>query len=394
MMKKYFLITFVFASLLLISSAFAESSLTISYQVLDSEVRPGGETTVFLTLTNPSKAEAVRNIRLYISSGPYVVPSENYLEMGNLAASASQQTSIKIKINSTASSTISYLAVKANYFTDSTSQESTVNIPITVKRISILQISNARYREKIIESGNTVKLLFDLINNGDGSAKDVRISLNQTGKLFVTDTGEAFLPEIKPSGLETLSFILTIDPSVSIGTYSIPVFLTYSDETKTSTYSVVKYIGLTVSGSYNFIVALDSQDVIVSGGTGSATIKIANAGTQDAQFLSIKVLESEDFEQVTPSIAYVGKLSSGEYDTEKFTIKTNKLNNPGTYPIPLQLDYKDSYGNSYKETFDVNMRISSQEELAKKSFFPFLIVIIILIIVLIVWIVFKLMKKK
>lgn len=395
-MKKYLVLSAFLASLILFMSvSIAAGSITITSQVLDSSVRPGGETTVFLTLTNPSVTASVTSVRLYISPGPYVTPSVSYAEIGGLDASASQQTSLTLKINSTAPSTTSYITATVTYYTDSIQRETTVNIPIAIKRIPILQLEKVAYTPNTIEPGNTVTLSIDLKNDGDGSAKDVKVSLNQTAKMFIVKgSPETFIDEISPKSSATISFILTMDPSVSIGTYSIPLSLSYSDEIKTSNYSSTKYIGLTITGKYNFVSALDSQDIIGPGKTGTITVKLANAGTQDAQFSTLTVIGSDYFESITPSVAYIGKISSDDYDTEKFTVKAIGSANPGNYPIQFQLDYKDSYGKSYNETFETNVRISSKEELPKASFPPFLILVLIIIIALAVFFVFKIRRKK
>ncbi len=395
-MKKYLVLSAFLASLILFMSAsIAAGSITITSQVLDSSVRPGGETTVFLTLTNPSATASVTSIKLYISSGPYIISSVSYAEIGGLDASASQQTSLTLKINSAAPSTTSYITAKVTYYTDSTQRETTANIPITIKRIPILQLEKVAYTPNIIEPGNTVTLNIDLKNDGDGSAKDVKVNLNQTAKMFIVKgSPETFIYEISSNNAATISFVLTIDPSISIGTYSIPISLSYSDEIKTSNYSSTKYIGLAITGKYNFVFALDSQDIIVPGKTGFITIKIANAGTQDAQFSTLMVIGSDYFESITPSVAYIGKISSDDYDTEKFTVKAIDSANPGNYPIQFQLEYKDSYGKPYNETYEINVEISSKEELPRASFSPFLILGLILIIALVVFLVFKIRKKK
>jgi hypothetical protein len=394
-MKKYLVLAAFLSLLLFVNVSMAAGSITITSQVLDSSVRPGGETTVFLTLTNPSTTASVTSVRLYILPGPYIISSVSYAEIGGLDASASQQTSLTLKIDSAAPSTTSYITTKVTYYTDSIQRETTANIPVTIKRIPILQLEQVTYTPNIIEPGNTVTLSIDLKNDGDGSAKDVKVSLNQTAKIFIVKgSPETFIDEITSKNAATISFVLTIDPSISIGTYSIPISLSYSDETKTSSYSSTKYIGLTITGKYNFVFALDSQDVIVPGKTGTITVKAANAGTQDAQFSTLTVIGSDYFESITPSVAYIGKISSDDYDTEKFTVKASDSAKPGNYPIQFQLEYKDSYGKSYNETFETNVRISSKEELPKASFSPFLILGLVLIIALVVFLVFKIIRKK
>ena len=138
-MKKYFLTLAILLSMVFfVNSEVAAGSVTLTSQVLDSSVRPGGETTIFLTLANPSTTSAVSNVKLSISPGPYILPSTNYIEIGGLDISSSQQTSITAKISDNAVSTTSYIKVKVSYYVGTTQYESNVNVPITIRRIPSL----------------------------------------------------------------------------------------------------------------------------------------------------------------------------------------------------------------------------------------------------------------
>lgn len=392
-----YLLTLLFITLVLIvNSSVATGSLTIASQVLDSTVRPEGETTVFLTLTNPSTTTAVRNIKLYILPGPHITPSSTYLEMGSLDATASQQTSLTVQVSSAATSMTSYITVKATYYTDSTQYQTTVNIPITIKRIPVLQVAEVQYIPSLIEPGNRVNLNFNLKNVGDSPAKDVKVVLNQTTQKFIVEgSPEAFINFIEPKESASVSFNLVIDPSVDIGIYSIPISLTYFDETKTTNYSATKYIGLTVSGKYNFIV-IPSQSVVAPGKKGTVDLEVANAGTQEALYLTVKILSSYPIEVIQPT-RYVGNLKSDDYDIQEFTFKVDERASPGTYPLKLELTYKDPYGKTYNETSQVDIVVSSTKEFAAsdgKGLSPATIVITILVLGAIIYFGYKKFRKK
>ncbi len=396
-MKKYLIFpAFLISIIFLTSLAMSAGSVTITSQVLDSTVRPGGETTVFLTVANPSTTTSVTTIGLYIFPGPYITPSINYVEIGGLDASSSQQTSLTVKVDSSAVSTTSYIKVKASYYSGTTQYETNVNVPITIRRIPILQLENVNYVPAEIEPGNSVLVGFDLKNEGDGSAKDVRITLSQTTKNFIVEgSAEKFIDAVSPKQSAPISFNLVIDPSVSIGTFSIPVSLTYLDETKGVNYSTTKYIGLTVSGKYNFIIT-KTQDAIAPGKTGKASLEIANGGSQEALYLTLKVLPSDPL-SVPQSEIYLGNLKSDEFDTQDFSLKVDKDASPGVYPLNLQLLYKDAFGNSYDKTYNADITVSSLKEFeqANKGKLPtYVIFIIIFILVIIAYIVYKRLKKR
>src|SRR4030042_2729784 len=151
-MKKLFLALIVLISLVFFTtSAMAAGSVTLTSQVLDSTVRPGGATTIFLTLTNPSTTASVGSVKLSISPGPYIKPSTNYIEIGGLDISSSQQTSLTIKVDSNAVSTTSYIKVTVSYYVGTTQYESTINVPVTITRIPILQVTDVHYMPALIE---------------------------------------------------------------------------------------------------------------------------------------------------------------------------------------------------------------------------------------------------
>jgi len=397
-MKKYLLLASFLVFVLITSSlAFAvEGSLTITWQVLDATLRPGGETTVLLTLTNPSTV-GVRTIELFISSGSYVTPSTTHMEIGGLDGGESQQTSLIVNVDSTAISTTSYLKIKTTYYGDSTKKETIINIPIKIRRVPILQIENVNYTPSLIEPGNIVQLSFDLTNNGDGSAKDISIILNQIEKVFVTELEEVFVSEIKSRQKTQISFTLMIDPSVAIGTYSIPVSLKYLDETKTENYSSTKYIGLAISGKYNFVVTLESQSIVAENTQGTATLKIANAGTQEARFLTVKVLSSDPLIDISPKSIYIGNLKSDDYETEEFNFKVDEFTSSAFYPLNLELDYKDLYGQTYTERYEVDIKVSSTHEfsVAHQTRIPWYVIGIVgLFAIVFIYYVYRRLRKK
>jgi len=320
-----------------------------------------------------------------------------YQEIGGLGASSSQQTSLTVKISSSAVSTTSHITVRVSYYSDSTQKETIITIPIRIRRVPILQVTNVKYDVSPIEPGSTVLLSFDLVNNGDGSAKDVRIVLNQSDLFTVIESREIFINEIKAKRSENVSFLLTINPSASIGTYSVPLSLLFLDETKIESYSDIKYIGLVIAGQYNFIVTLESQSVVASGTRGTATIKIANAGTQDAQFLTVKVLPSDPLVEISPESIYIGSVKSDDYETEDFIFKVDRTTSSGLHPLNLKIDYKDLYSHSYSEIYGVDVKVSSMEEFSKAHQTGpslFTIGIVVLVVIVCVYYIYKRLKKK
>lgn len=392
-MKK--LIVFLFFVLAIANQASAiEGSITINYQNLDQVVRPGGEATVILTVSNPSAVDT-RDITLQIIPDQYLISSTAPIELGNLAPGSSQQTSLRLSIDPQAKATTTYITVRATYFSDSTEKETNVNIPIKITTIPILQITGVSYNSSLIEPGDVVRLELILANNGDGAAKDIRVALNQNNLFISLDSVEKFVNEIGSKTSARVSFVMQIDPSIDVGIYSIPIAISYSDETKASNFTVSKNAGLTVSGNFNFQVNLDSQDTITPGSTGTVSVKVVNAGNQEAEFLTLIVLPSNPFANVVPETTYIGNLKSDDFSTERFSLNVGGNAIPDTYPLNLRMTYKDIYENNYTETRAVYLKVYSPLELPQISTVsPLLIVGIIIIIIIFAYLIFRRLRTK
>jgi hypothetical protein len=234
-----------------------------------------------------------------------------------------------------------------------------------------------------MEPGKTATLSFDLKNEGLGNAKDITVSLPQTSNFIVSDSsGEFFINNLASLESKTLTFSITVSPDAIIGTTTIPVQLSYYDETRTNNYNDTKQIGTLITGKYNFIVTADSQDVLTTGTSGSITFKIANAGNEEADYLTVKAIPPNNFD-LSPTSIYIGNLKSDDYDSEKLTLNVGQVE-PGNYPISLQFSYKDSFGRSYNEIYSVNAKVSSKAEYSVahqlQSPLPTFVIVIVVII--------------
>ena len=376
---------------LLLSVTLAEatiSSINVTWQFSIATLRPSSMATISLSVSN-SGAD-LTNVLINATTGPYIkILSGGEIELGGLASLSTSQSAISIKIDDNAPSTNSYVYLDVSYYTGTSSYEKTFYIPITIVREPTLQINNVNFSNDL-EPGKTATLSFDLKNEGLGDAKDIIVSLPQTSNLIVPESsGEFFINSLASSESKTLTFPITVSPDASIGTTTIPVTLTYYDETRTNNYTDTKEIGALITGKYNFIVTVDSQDIVTTGTSGSITIKIANAGNEEADYLTVKAIPSNNFD-ISPTTIYIGNLKSDDYDSEKLSLKVGSVE-PGFYPISLQINYKDSFGKSYSEIYSVNAKVYSKAEysLANQTQTPLTTLFAIVVVIVVFFIAYR-----
>jgi hypothetical protein len=340
-MKK---IIFILIFLLVISLVEAAViSLTVSWQLSTATLRPGGDSTISITLTNAGGID-ISNVIAKPTAGPYLkITSGGKNEFGAIPVTISHQGAISIKADDDAPSTTSYVWLDIDYWISTTQYNKNIYIPIKIRRKPLLEIKNVEYSDSV-EPGKTVELSFEILNSGDGPAKDLQIILNQS-ELFTTisSSGETVIETLDTSKYEKIKFDITIDPDASVGINSIPVKLTYYDETKETNYSETKYIGISISGTIEFITTFEPGNNFYYGNIGEAEIIISNSGTGPAEYVTVKAMSDYGFKEF-----YIGSLDSDDSETIELLQDLRGLS--GKYPITLEISYKDKFQNSYSVT--------------------------------------------
>jgi hypothetical protein len=300
-------------------------SLSVSWQISSQVLHPDSEATISMTFTNAGSTD-MTNVVITATSGPYLkITSGRKIELGAIRTTTSQQGTISIKVDSNATSMTSYILLEIDYYTGTSSYEKSLYIPIVIKREPIIEINNINYSENA-EPGRTILLSFSIRNSGEGAAKDLKITLEQSD-IFVTpsSSGEVVISDLEPLESKEVTIPIIINPDVSIGVYSIPVKITYYDETRSANYSETKNIGLTVSGEAEFVITASNEN-LYSNMVSDLEISIANSGTSSAQYLTATVTSDYGSEEI-----YIGTLDPDDYETIKVT--QNLLEVSREYPV-------------------------------------------------------------
>lgn len=364
-MKKIIILIFLFLSVYLVEAAIV--SLNVSWQLSNEILRPNSETIISLTLTNAGTTD-ITSIIVTPTPGPYLrVTSGSKLELGALKATTSQQGAISIKVREDATSTTSYVLIDVEYYDGTSSYKKSFYIPITIRREPILEISNVKYSDAL-EPGKTLELSFDITNSGDGPAKDLKIILGQSDLFTTTESsGEIIVKSLEPNNRENIRFNVTINPEASVGISSMPVELSYYDETKSNVYSETKSIGLTISGNADFVVTTKPGENFYYGSVGSIEISISNRGSAPAEYLTVKAQSNFGTEEF-----YIGSLDSDDSETIELVQDLRGVSEK--YPISLEISYKDKFQNSYSVTKTV-------EAVPRNAPLDYTIVIVVLVLI-------------
>jgi hypothetical protein len=129
-------------------------------------------------------------------------------------------------------------------------------------------------------------------------------------------------------------------------------------------------------------VTLESADLNSQVNSGDVLFNIINKGTSNLKLMTVTLEDTDQYDVLSPSSQlYLGNIDSDDFDTARFAVKSTAQNE---ITFKVNLDYKDSLNNEYKETYYVNYKLSAPTA-QKKSGLVWFVVIIIVIIVGIVW---------
>jgi len=382
-MKKAFVASVFFVLLVSQLVLSIDTTLSVEYSVTDAELRPGGETTVTFTISNPSATVDIEKIKMYLSGKGGLEVSPTYVNVGGLKPTESRDVSVIVKADADSGTQIATLSTTFEYYAP-TKVDLAVPVPITIKKVPALQFLGTSY-DKIVGPGSSVKMNLTLKNNGDGAAKEIQLELNESD-VFIPETSDAYIDLLAAHQSVDIPFEITIDPSAEVGIYNVPITITYLDENKGTTYTLEKNFGLRISGESSFIVSKESQPTLIPGGSGLVKLKISNSGTAPVNYLSAGFGNEME---------YIGTVDSDDYESKEFVFVVPADIEWGIQEVEFKMSYKDSFDNQYDETYPVNVVITDPYSNAIFGIIGFVVSLIPLAIGLYVaWRLYKRFFKK
>ena len=248
-----------------------------------------------------------------------------------------------IKADNKAVTSNSFIILDVTYYSGTSSYSKSVYVPVEIRRYPILRIENVDY-DKTTEPGKSVLMSFDITNVGDGSAKYLMISLGNSSLFSLEGSGgDMVIDNLGPDESQKVEFPIIIDPDADVGINSIPVMISYQDEARISNYSQTINIGLTVTGDAAFVASVSPGSNFYYGTVGEAAITISNSGSGPAEFVTVKAVSEYGSQEF-----YIGSLDVDDSDT--IDLVQNLIGASGSYPITLEISYRDRFQNSYSVT--------------------------------------------
>jgi hypothetical protein len=247
------------------------------------------------------------------------------------------------------------------YFDD----EFSVNVQT---RDAILEIVSINTQPEQIPPGESAEITFVIENRADSMFKDVSFKLDLTGDdlpLAPYQSSSKKTVDYLESGEQaTLRFKLIADPEAKPGLYKVPLNITYNNELGNAT-TIEDVLAVKIGNFPRLRVHVKKSTVRSEKQEGLLTLEIANAGTTDVKLVELRLLESDEYELVTPSnYFYIGDIDADDTESEEMHIYVNRVKDDDL-TIPVNLKYFDANNKPLEQNMDIIMQLYSGRQLRK-----------------------------
>lgn len=386
-MKKILILVFVFC--LIVPNVAARWSgttpnleITYSYEPFPAE--PSNYFTVYIYAINTG-ASIEENIWFKLDAKYPFSLEEDTLYRGKI--SSQQKITLKYDVwvdaDAREEDYTNRLTLKQCY-DPSCTLSSDKDIKISVRNLQpILEISDI-FIEEAISAGDIANVGISLKNKGGSRLKDVSVNLDLSLKdlplVPFGDSSEKIIHTIEKSSEAQVNFNILAYGNANSGTYKIPLFISYYDDSGNN-YFKEDILGLVIGGHPFLKVGLERSDYLSSGNIGEIVLNIINYGPNNAKFLNLEILPTQEFEVISREEIYLGNLNSDGYETANFKLKI--YNTDQKYiSLPVRLTYADVNNNRFNEDYEVELRLFSSSELSKlreqNSYLPLILGLLLL----------------
>jgi len=370
-----FLSSFVCAYEQNISYGYGSFGSQISVSSLRYEpypVEPGETFKSYIILKNIGSNYAQNAACKVIDKYPFTAYGESETNIGMLAPGRESLFDFEVKVDANALERTENLEVQCT--SDSLSNSWNIyKIPIKVSyRYAILNIADVRTEPEILQIGKQGTIKFKLVNNAESTIKDVLVELNFASSNLAPAQGTTVkkIRNLNRNEGIDVDFEVYALPNTESGIYTVPLYINYTNiQGETRSFSTLISIKISETPSYYVLV----ESIKRMSGATQATLKFVNNGPTVLQFFNVKVLESRYVKLKSSDQLYIGDLDSDDYLTETFLADITRSKTI----VPLEITYKDSIGNSYKDYVNVTWDKSKIENKTPASIAPLILVLLV-----------------
>lgn len=385
-MKKILVILLFFYLVVTLTKA---ESIEVITSLTPSTIHPGNEGYIQITVTNvgltPIDKVSIQLLSIDSSLTPLTTfPSS----LGGLESGKSLYAIFKFSVKSSTPPGFYVVKFLIKACSGGTCKEVVSYSIVPVETISRIEIKSLE--PSSLKIGEEATLNLTLRNKGESEISDIIIIWNNPSIIPLGSSNRIIVDSLLPNEEIHLPIKVIVDPNTIPGIYPFNLMMMFTD--KTGNQQVLNNtVGIKIEGDIDFIVTLESEENILPNSKGKINVRVANSGTENARFLTLHSYSK--YATIDPKTIYIGTLDSDDYDTETLTLFLGNIQ-PGNYPLTLQLNFRDSYGNFYSKNYTLEFQVFSPLEVQKKKGTSISTILLIIFLFSTIYLIFKNFRRR
>ena len=229
----------------------------------------------------------------------------------------------------------------------------------------VMIIDKIEMQPEYIAPGGSGTITIKIRNNANEELTDVRVQLNLPEEIkFLNRVSEDKIGKIYSGEVVDLKFDVISMPNAEEGIYNASIIIDYlnyiGDERQDSDVFGI----LVIKSEPKIFAKVDSTEIYKGNTLGGVSLTFVNNNLGNLKFLTVEMLESEDYKIVSANKEYIGDLDSDDFESVEFRLK---VDNKKIIPLKLRLTYMDALNKEYSQDMEVELRMLSATELGIKK---------------------------
>ncbi len=317
-----------------------------------------------ITITNEKTlgGPQMQNIVLsLVNSRTVFAYSNSTLNAGTINSSNSKTFYMPLLVSTNASSYTSLEIAINYYFYNMYSDSEMTNMSFST--YSCPTPLSITLSPKIIPSGSVRNLVLNLTNTGNTILNQISLSIavgknNQNNSATIINQ-PPFVPKLAPKKSVQLNTSVYLTVAQLFPIYLTGTFYNGSTLNQVSDNTYLMSGGLINLAPSGLTISPSSP---MTGSEFSASFELTNTGTTSATSTSVTAMPPKGIAPFVSNYTYVGTISSSSQDSVSLAFTTSNTLSPGTYVIPVKVNYLDGLLNNVSTwaNFSVTLNSSSK----------------------------------
>jgi len=256
----------------------------------------------------------------------------------------------------------------------------------------VVVIKNISTSPESLVPGESSVLKMIIENTANDFINDIVITFNSTDEIaLINDFSRRKIARLESEESVEVTFDIIVLPNIGEGVYKPGIVIEYVNRVGEERRDMGE-IGLAVKAAPKIFAKIDSTEIHSKNKIGEVTITFVNDDIADLKFLTVELLESEDYKIINSNKEYVGDLDSDDFESVDFRLSIKSKGDK--IMLPLKLTYTDALNNKKSENIEAVLNVYSAKELGISGGSNYFAIISVLVLAGVLFYVYRKYRKK